>query len=293
MINAATPMFKFMEERHGIYLRRKAGAPKPWTSDPVLQEYRFCNVYRELDTVTIWIRENIRERFVDNKNMWFMLAIARRINHPPTLQELMADKKGAWPVKDFNPQRMVEILDARTARKEQVYTGAYMITAQTGAEHKGATKSVTTAYANLLPLWVDRALIISQLHGTLEGAFNAMLGKGFAWGPFMTYELVTDLRHTHYLREASDILTWANAGPGARRGLNLLFDRPLEQQLPAEECNAEMQAILKASRKEWPNNKNFPPLEMRDVEHSLCEFMKYVKVQKGLGRPRSKYSGRA
>ena len=37
---------------------------------------------------------------------------------------------------------------------------------------------------------------------------------------FMAYEVVTDLRHTKYLKNADDINTWANAGPGAVRGLN-------------------------------------------------------------------------
>ncbi len=54
-------VFAFVHERHQIYLRRQAGQPKPWTANPILQQYRFTNVYRELDRVTIWIRENWRE----------------------------------------------------------------------------------------------------------------------------------------------------------------------------------------------------------------------------------------
>ena len=51
----------FIKERHDIYLKRKAGQPGPWTADPILAGGRFCNVFRELDTVTIWIEENIRK----------------------------------------------------------------------------------------------------------------------------------------------------------------------------------------------------------------------------------------
>jgi hypothetical protein len=43
----------FVRERHNIYLRRKAGKPKPWTEDPILQRNYFCNVYRELDKTTV------------------------------------------------------------------------------------------------------------------------------------------------------------------------------------------------------------------------------------------------
>ena len=31
------------------------------------------------------------------------------------------------------------------------------------------------------------------------------------------------------------------------------------------------------------------PLEMRDIEHCLCEFDKYERTRLGEGRPRAKY----
>jgi hypothetical protein len=31
---------------------------------------------------------------------------------------------------------------------------------------------------------------------------------------------------------------------------------------------------------------------MREIEHSLCEFDKYMRVKRGEGRPRSKYQPR-
>lgn len=282
----------YTRERHDIYLKRKQRLPPPWTEDRILRQFRFCNVYRELDTVTIWVREHIREPFADDKWLWFMLAIARRINLPATLAELMADKKGAWPRNGkWSPDRMVQLLDDRTARGEAVYTGAYMITAETGAEHIGKTKSRTTAFSNLLPLWQKAAQIEPQLHHTLRRAFAAILGQGFAWGPFMSYEVVTDLRHTSYLSHAPDVATWANAGPGAFRGLNRLQGRPLKQPQKPEAACAEMVQLLELTRKEWPRQSvNFPRLEMREIEHTLCEFDKYLRVQLGEGTPRSRYT---
>lgn len=285
----------FMKERHNIYVRRnKERKPWPWTDDPILQQFRFCNIYRELDTVTIWIRQNIREPFADHPHLWFMLAMARRINLPATLEEIIADKKGAWPHKRtadaYRPDRLMMLLDDRTARGDPVYTGAYMITAETGPEHTGQTKSRTTAYSNLHALWQQGPSVEPALHSTLAEAFAAILGKGFAWGPFMTYEVVTDLRHTRYLRNAPDVDLWANAGPGAIRGLNRLHGRPLKHQpRPAQTC-AEMRALLMAVRKLWPKpGVWWPRLEMREIEHSLCEFDKYERVRCGEGKPRSSY----
>ena len=46
--------FSYINERHAIYIRRQAGVKPFWTEDKILQTYSFCNVFRELDTVTIW-----------------------------------------------------------------------------------------------------------------------------------------------------------------------------------------------------------------------------------------------
>jgi hypothetical protein len=37
----------------------------------------------------------------------------------------------------------------------------------------------------------------------------------------------------------------------------------------------------------WKYDNEFPAWEMRDVEHTLCEFDKYERVRLGEGRPRS------
>ena len=78
--------FNFINERHAIYINKVSGADFPWTEDKILQDYSFCNVFRELDKVTIWIRENWREPFADHPNLPFAMAMARQINWPDTLE---------------------------------------------------------------------------------------------------------------------------------------------------------------------------------------------------------------
>src|SRR5215813_2551463 len=81
-------LFAFAQERYNIFLRRNAGEKPPWTKDPVLRDYRFCNVYREDDRVTIWIRENWREPHADDPDLWFAMAVARLVNWPDSLAAL-------------------------------------------------------------------------------------------------------------------------------------------------------------------------------------------------------------
>ena len=110
----ATLLANFMKARHNIYLKKQADKPRPWTDDWVLDTFRFCNVYRELDTVTEWVAANIRKPFADSPHLWWMLAAARQINWPGTLQALIEQPKSAkaWPHNQrgapaFDPAAMV------------------------------------------------------------------------------------------------------------------------------------------------------------------------------------------
>ena len=82
----ARPLWDWITERHRIYLAKAAGAPPPWTRDRSLQTYRFCNVFRELDKVTVWLRERWREPFAKNEHLWIAMCLARQINWPETLE---------------------------------------------------------------------------------------------------------------------------------------------------------------------------------------------------------------
>lgn len=112
-------------------------------------------------------------------------------------------------------------------------------------------------------------------------------------GGFIAYEAVTDCTYS-FLTESPDREMWANAGPGAVRGLNRLAGEPLTAPRKPEEATGAMRALLPALRKEWPRAWLKPGdlrIGMREVEHSLCEFDKYCRVLLGKGSPRSRYKG--
>lgn len=302
----------YMAERHRIYLKRKAGEPGPWTADPILANGRFCNVFRELDTVTIWIRENIRERFADHPDLWFMLCIARYINWPESLGYLIGC--GYWPsASDFHTGLLTNGLQELAQKGDKVYTGAYMIRAESDPKKEwySWTKHRYIAEIVLGRVWAKRRRFVDLLERGAQGDPTVTLERVWAmfqapefvgWGPFMAYEVVTDLRHTRYLRNAPDIRTWANAGPGAIRGLNRLYGRDLKAQPKPSQTNAEM-AHLMDDLNEYADPEFmdvFGPgpgsmrlrFEMRDVEHTLCEVDKMLRVKLGEGKMRSKYDWR-
>lgn len=286
------PLWDWINERHAIYLRRKEGKPWPWTDDPILREYRFCNVFRELDTVTQWLDQNWRKPYASHPNLWFMMAMARLINWPGTLSQITDTT--AFP-DEFIPEEFLDTFRWRRGKGLKIFGGAYVIT------NGGSTlpKEQYILQESLVPLWNRRAEFQQSMTDTLMGIGPVptienvwtWLRKTNGFGPFIAYEVVTDLRHTRYLQNAPDIMTWANAGPGALRGLNRLAGRPLDAPLRAKDALAGMRWLLATANS--PNGLVKPhvplPLEMRDIEHSLCETDKYLRVKNGEGRPRAKY----
>jgi hypothetical protein len=90
------------------------------------------------------------------------------------------------------------------------------------------------------------------------------------------------------LRRPKDKFTWANPGPGARRGINrIFFGGPQGARLKKEQYIEKMVQLLNLASMYLDIHMN--KCELRDIEHSLCEFDKYERVRLGEGRPRSKY----
>lgn len=281
--------FLFMKERHNVYVRRAKGQPFPWTADEILSTYRFCNVYRELDKVTVWVREHVREPFSNHKLLWLMLCAARQINHPDTLAELIADKK-AWPhtLRSWDPERMRTIMNDRKARGEQVYTGAYMLTnvLDKNDNSQPHDKPFFTAHRVLAPL-VGISGAMERAASCSMADTHGLLRAQFGWGGFLSYEVTCDMRWTRYGARWADVNTFAFAGPGAVRGLNRLLQVSKDCVLAPPVALKMMRALLSESKSFWP--RAWPKLELREIEHSLCEFDKYERVRLGEGRPRAKY----
>jgi len=260
--------WEFILKRHMIYRRRfELHLPKPWTEDPILQHYRFCNVFRELDMTTKWIRSHWREPYMCHPNLSFAMSVARQINHVSTLEAI------GFP-EQWNPKRVMKRMQKRKDAGLQVYTGAYMLTGTLGGG-----KIEQTVMKILDPLF---KLNLNLNCATLEEA-NSRLRMQAGFGGFMAYEVITDLRHTPVLWSATDTMTWCHLGPGAVRGIKRLFPN-----VQRSEYLPRTQTLLSESTRlpSW-----VPKLEMRDIEHCLCEFDKYMRVKLDEGRPRSRYNG--
>ena len=276
----------WVNERHMIYLRSKVSQlPKPWTDDPILQEYKFTNAFRQLDTGTRWLTNNLLKPHRDAPLdlIAFNICWYRMFNWTGTGNVL--GWRTNWPTK-----QIIRILSSIMREGGQVFTGAHIIHSEPGEPKVDSISGVCRH------LFDARHQIVEVARDTrsLQDTFTE-LKKHRHVGSFLAYEMVSDMRWTRVLEDAHDINTWANPGPGAMRGLRRL-------QMPATEKTGvqSMQALLAEQHLLRPGTKTperykadwTPVLEMRDVEHSLCEFDKYARVKFGEGRPRGRYAGK-
>lgn len=263
------------------------------THDPVIQENRFCNVRREDDRVTRWVRERIIAPYWDHPNLWLMLCIARTINWPDTLWELMKGRR-SWPwFDDFSPEIMGDTLQVRKDRGDKVYTGAYMIRAESHKEVPWYSWSKQKYIAEIVigKLWENRrdwAWAEADEEPTAEGVWE-YLQMFMGWGPFMAGQVVTDLKHTRYLQNCEDFNTWTALGPGSTRGLNRLHGRAVGKAVPQKQGLEEMimlKALLDQPGVIWPW---LQPMELSDVQNCLCEYDKWCRVTLNQGKTRARY----
>jgi hypothetical protein len=279
--------FYWINERHRIYLSKAAGNPPPWTSDEILQKYKFTNAFRELDKTTVWMRENLTgpHSKEDPGLILFNCCVFRMFG----TMEFSNELGFIW---SWSPEIVKSMARERLDNGEKVFTGAYIITNQGLREPK---EQVVVDYF-LTPVWNDRDKLVTMMmkSNRLQIA-HELLGqyKGWGGGGFMAYEVVTDLNHTSVLPHAQDQYHWANAGPGAKRGLNRIQGFPLDFMGRNRDWNSEMKNLLDLAPKYLIKEIPRDWADMRMIEHSLCEWDKYERVRLGQGKPRSLYRGTA
>jgi|TARA_R110000824_G_scaffold50752_7_gene141536 hypothetical protein len=270
--------FWWINERHRIYLKRLAGEAPPWTTDPILQQYKFTNPFRENDRDTVWMREHWTSQDPNNyADLMFNICVFRMFG----ATDFFHDRPWLKTIDDLEDLKSDAKL--RLEAGEKCFTGAYIVTNM--GVRKPKYEVVVDGF--LKPIYFDRSLLANEFFTTnsLEHAHKQLSSYlGWGGGGFMAYEAVTDFDHT--FMDSIDNMTWANAGPGAKRGLNRIVGRDLKDTSKKNDWNYEMRGLLRLAPDYLGSHIPIKDVDMRCIEHSLCEWDKYQRVLLGQGRPR-------
>lgn len=282
----------YLNEREAIRQKRVAGLPGPWTDDPILRAYKFTNILRKNDRTTRWLKDNWYDPNRDQPPELLAIncAIARYFGSIEFCEAVGFQK--TW-----DPDFLIRTATQRLAQGQKVFTGAYIIT------NAGSTapKQVVVVSQFLSPLRyrLEELVALAEKHNRWQPVAE-FLQQQPGIGPFMAKEIALDMMLTPLLENATDKLTWSPAGPGAIRGLNRLHDRPLLASMSQAKALTEMQDLLARLARDKVFDKVFADympeigvdFGVTDVQFSLCELDKYLRVRNGEGRPRSRYDYR-
>lgn len=274
----------WVEERGRIRQRKEAGSPKPWSGDPVFQTTYFCNVDREHDKVTRWIREahnipikNSAEMTTLVEGAAWSLTLARMVNKVESLTPLW------WP---WNPiPTNWKSMFHEVMSQPGAWGSAYIVSTN------GRRQPKHEYIAGLLEQALEQLYgpPATVLGGTLKSAYTRLQAVS-GLGSFMAAQVVADLKNTkrHPLYDAPDWYEFSAPGPGSLRGLSRFHEKRITPKSYPE-------AIASARRWLYSNGyrQQFADLCNQNLQNCFCEFDKYVRVRNGEGRSKRRYNGSA
>ena len=295
--------YTFIYDRQLVYHNRfiKKLPRDQWTSNEIFKTTKYTNVYRELDRGTIWCFNNILHPFTDSlefqvlkpdirhawKKMLWELCMYRLLNKVETFEIMgFTSWRGyaSTDVRDIYFEKLQGLINDGV----KVWTAAH-ITLQSNLK---ATRQQNFRMI-LDKLWGNIPKLASSARklDNIEEMYDELV-KMYGFGPFISYEVATDLA---YLSETKfDVNQWANPGPGCTPGIQLLFPQVkgkielIDRMRFLRQNQAGAFKVLDLPFLDIAYKHKY--LSLRNIEHSLCEWRKYYNQSHKIGRPRPKFN---
>ena len=278
-------------EREAMRTRKEAGMKYPFSKDPVMAKTRWCNVRRMDDKVSIWLMQNwYPPAYLVNdmppRQLMAAALAARMINRPETLIHITGGNRfSSWNYERFR-KRMYEVKETG----EPVFTNAYVINgASGGPKIEQVLNAIQKCYAT-------KPFHYLNTDSMRETAVSLHRLPGV--GGFIGGQVVADLRWV--LDEPTyweDRMSWAPPGPGSSRGMKYLLGLSSPDDMAGRGRDLTETQFLKYLPTLISIAKRHPKvgpvfrerkLEAHDIQNTLCETSKYVRVKNG-GHAKNKY----
>ena len=210
--------WRFATERQAIFFKRIEGVPFPWTSDPILNRYKFTNAYRASDRVSQYLIRNVIYQGDNSiREVFFRIMLFKLFNRIETWK-LLEEKLGEVTFEDYSFERYNEVLTNALARG-RIFSGAYIMPSGMGAfgsrrKHRNILRLVEKMMEDRVPVKVSEAKSMQKVFEILRG--YPMIGE------FLEYQLATDINYSQ-ITDFSE-MDFVVPGPGARDGIRKCFE---------------------------------------------------------------------
>lgn len=210
----------FAAKRHEAFLRRYNGEDGPWTDDPILQEYKFCNVFRVLDRVSQYMVREVcySEEPRTPADTIFQISAFRMFSRIETWEELKKRLTHAPTLENLADGSLEQALTAMKEEGQTLYTGSFILCAN-DAYRRGLK------HLNHIELFTDMFLAHDTaaeiiVAPSLEAVYE-IYRRYPLYGNFMAYQTAIDVNYSDLINFSENDFTVP--GPGALRGIQKLF----------------------------------------------------------------------
>lgn len=212
--------WRFTAERHRVFEARARGDRGPWTEDPILATYKFCNVYRAADRVSQYLIRHVAYPSSPQADVdkLFQIVAFRTFSKIETWQRLEVELGGAPTLHDLASGRFEAALTRLRDAGVTIYTGAFIL-CPTDAygrriKHLNHVELFKSMFLDSdFPDQVLEAGSLREVYDLLH-AFPLM-------GDFMSYQVAIDINYSTLINFSENDFT--QPGPGALRGIKKVF----------------------------------------------------------------------
>jgi alpha-glutamyl/putrescinyl thymine pyrophosphorylase clade 1 len=268
--------WRFATLRQEVFFNKINNVPLPWTTDPILSNYKFCNAYRASDRVSQFLIKNViydESRSSNEEEVLFRILLFKIFNKIETW-EYLEEKIGDYITLDnFNFDVYSSKLQEAMNDGYAIYTSAYMSCA---SKEFGYDKKHQN-HLSLIDKMIFKDKVISRISKckSLEEVFN-IIQEYPLLGKFMAYQLAIDINYSEVID--FDENSFTIAGPGAERGIDKCFletgDKTYSDIIywMTENQEQEFQRLGLNYQSLWGR-----PLQAIDCQNLFCETDKYCR----------------
>lgn len=204
---------RFVVERHRIWEQRQAGAPQPWTDDPVLATRKFTNVFRVLDPGTQFLLTDVFDPELDARENLMRAFLYRHTGRVETWEYLDLVGLG-YPT-------VARLEDVRAAWHDYrgaggtFFTNAYLVFPQSSTPGTDKLDSIIDLTARLFTPGSPDDIMPDWLAATTQAERFKVLRRNKGVGDFMAMQILTDWGYVCGEDRENDFLV---PGPGSVKG---------------------------------------------------------------------------
>jgi hypothetical protein len=285
----------FASRRQAVFEARLAGASWPWSPDPILQTYKFCNVFRAADRVSQYMISDVAygpDPATTPRDRVFQIVAFRTFSRIGTWRAITATLGGAPRLHHLSSGAFGNALERAKVELGGLYTGSFILCA---SKAFGFDEKHRNHVALFRHMFLENACAERILQAPALADVVALLQSFPLMGPFMAYQTAIDINYSELTDFSENDYT--QAGPGALRGLKKAFiDLGDYSASDAILWMVEHQG-KELARLELPFQGLFGrPLHAIDCQGLFCELDKYCReavpeLASARSRIKARYNG--